>query len=186
MDDNQVHIFRLRISRNVFTPVVEQKNKGRRREYGNKLKLKNTSGWPKEDAPYSFEFTSAKGQLYTVKLKRWNDLLIRGTREFHSANHPIDVIQADVQDADGNSIYKRPLWIGIPKSNATLLVNHVPANARLFGASEHESRFIFDLVYNNETERYSLILCRQIALAAILLILRCYILLSDNLPRALR
>ncbi|WP_440652035.1 Tn3 family transposase [Cysteiniphilum sp. 19S12-1] len=37
-------------------------------------------------------------------------------------------------------------------SSATLLVNHVPANARLFGANEHESRFIFDLVYNNETE----------------------------------
>ena len=37
-------------------------------------------------------------------------------------------------------------------SSGTLLVNHVPANATLFGSNEHESRFVFDLVYNNETE----------------------------------
>ena len=42
--------------------------------------------------------------------------------------------------------------LGKSVSSGTLLINHVPANAKLFGSNEHESRFIFDLVYNNKTE----------------------------------
>ena len=34
----------------------------------------------------------------------------------------------------------------------TLLVNHVPVNAVAFGSNNHESRYVFDLVYNNETD----------------------------------
>jgi TnpA family transposase len=34
----------------------------------------------------------------------------------------------------------------------TMVANHVPVNARIIGANEHESRFLFDLVYNNTTE----------------------------------
>jgi TnpA family transposase len=43
-------------------------------------------------------------------------------------------------------------YLGKGISTATLLVNHIPANATIFGAHEHESRFIFDLIYNNDTE----------------------------------
>jgi TnpA family transposase len=42
--------------------------------------------------------------------------------------------------------------LGKSVSSGTLLINHVPANAKLFGSNEHESRFVFDLVYNNKTE----------------------------------
>ena len=34
----------------------------------------------------------------------------------------------------------------------TLLANHVPVNARIIAANEHESRYLFDLVYNNTSE----------------------------------
>lgn len=43
-------------------------------------------------------------------------------------------------------------YLGSGVSSATLIVNHIPANATMFGADEHESRFIFDLVYNNQPE----------------------------------
>lgn len=33
----------------------------------------------------------------------------------------------------------------------TILANHIPINARVIGPHEHESHFMFDLLYNNET-----------------------------------
>jgi TnpA family transposase len=33
----------------------------------------------------------------------------------------------------------------------TLVVNHVPVNARIIGANEHKSRYVFDLLFNNTT-----------------------------------
>ena len=34
----------------------------------------------------------------------------------------------------------------------TLIANHVPVNARVIGANEHESHYVFDLLFNNTTE----------------------------------
>lgn len=43
-------------------------------------------------------------------------------------------------------------FLGKGMSTGTLLINHIPANAIVFGAHEHESKFVFDIVYNNETD----------------------------------
>ncbi len=32
------------------------------------------------------------------------------------------------------------------------MANHVPLNARIIGANEHESHYVFDLLYNNTTD----------------------------------
>ncbi len=37
-------------------------------------------------------------------------------------------------------------------SAMTLIANHVPINARIIGANEHESHYIFDLLFNNTSE----------------------------------
>lgn len=37
-------------------------------------------------------------------------------------------------------------------SAMTLVANHVPINARVIGANEHESHYIFDLLFNNTSE----------------------------------
>ncbi|MFQ5471063.1 MAG: Tn3 family transposase, partial [Gammaproteobacteria bacterium] len=34
----------------------------------------------------------------------------------------------------------------------TLLANHVPLNAKIIGANEHESHYVFDILFNNATE----------------------------------
>jgi hypothetical protein len=36
--------------------------------------------------------------------------------------------------------------------NYTHVANHVPLNARVIGANEHESHYVFDLLYNNTTD----------------------------------
>jgi TnpA family transposase len=45
-------------------------------------------------------------------------------------------------------------YFGLKKgiSSYTLLANHVPINARTIGAPEHESHYVFDVLYNNTTE----------------------------------
>lgn len=47
-----------------------------------------------------------------------------------------------------------PKYFGLQKGvvSYTLVANHVPLNARIIGANEHESHYVFDILYNNTTE----------------------------------
>jgi TnpA family transposase len=47
-----------------------------------------------------------------------------------------------------------PKYFGLQKgvSACTLVANHVPINARIIGTQEHESHFVFDLLYNNTSD----------------------------------
>jgi len=47
-----------------------------------------------------------------------------------------------------------PKYFGMQKgiSACTLVANHVPINARIIGTQEHESHYVFDLLYNNTTD----------------------------------
>ena len=47
-----------------------------------------------------------------------------------------------------------PKYFGLGKgiSDYTLVANHIPVNARVIGAHEHESYFVFDLLFNNQSQ----------------------------------
>lgn len=47
-----------------------------------------------------------------------------------------------------------PKYFGLQKGvvSYTLVANHVPLNARIIGANEHESHYVFDILYNNTTD----------------------------------
>ena len=47
-----------------------------------------------------------------------------------------------------------PKYFGLKKGvvSYTLVANHIPVNARVIGANEHESHYVFDLLFNNATE----------------------------------
>ncbi|MDQ6661460.1 MAG: Tn3 family transposase, partial [Chloroflexota bacterium] len=47
-----------------------------------------------------------------------------------------------------------PKYFGLKKGVVayTLVANHVPVNAHMIGAHDHESRFVFDLLFNNTTD----------------------------------
>ena len=47
-----------------------------------------------------------------------------------------------------------PKYFGLKKGivSYTLVANHVPVNAEVIGANEHESHYVFDLLYNNTTD----------------------------------
>lgn len=52
-----------------------------------------------------------------------------------------------------NSRYS-PKYYGLGKglSDYTMVANHVPVNAKIIGTHEHESYYVFDVLYNNETD----------------------------------
>lgn len=45
-------------------------------------------------------------------------------------------------------------YFGLKKGivSYTMVANHIPVNARIIGANEHESHYVFDLLYNNTTD----------------------------------
>lgn len=47
-----------------------------------------------------------------------------------------------------------PKYFGLQKgvSSYTVVANHVPINARVIGTHEHESHYVFDLLYNNTSD----------------------------------
>jgi Tn3 transposase DDE domain len=47
-----------------------------------------------------------------------------------------------------------PKYFGLKKGVVayTLLANHVPINAEIIGANEHESHYVFDILFNNTTD----------------------------------
>lgn len=52
-----------------------------------------------------------------------------------------------------NSRYS-PKYFGLKKGIVayTLVANHIPVNAKIIGASEHESHYVFDVLFNNFTK----------------------------------
>lgn len=40
-------------------------------------------------------------------------MLLRGSKEFASQNHPLNILRAVVKDADGKAVFQRPLWLGL-------------------------------------------------------------------------
>ena len=47
-----------------------------------------------------------------------------------------------------------PKYFGLKKGivSYTLVANHIPVNAKIIGANEHESHYVFDILKNNTTE----------------------------------
>ena len=62
----------------------------------------------------SFEITTKKGRLCTVTLWRFNDLLIRGTRECPMHKCPFDLVVSQVTDTlTGELVFKNNCYTGV-------------------------------------------------------------------------
>lgn len=113
-NSDHVHVFRLRMSRNLFAQADTSNHKnGRKQEYGEKIVLSDPATHPDCDEQEIINFKTKKGKALTITLKIWRNLLLRGTREFRSSEHPINAIQATVTDESGHAVYKNPLWLGV-------------------------------------------------------------------------
>ncbi len=114
---NLVHIFRVNSKRNFFlepkAECVDKHQRSRKKEYGGKIVLSDESTHPTPDNTEQIVWITKKNAQYTVQLSAWNDLLLRGSRSYRSSNHPINLLRVRVVDHHGQSVFKRPMWIGV-------------------------------------------------------------------------
>lgn len=106
--------------------------------------------------------TTAGNFIRLETLKEANDRIANATARLPIFRH-FDIDEAVHSSSDGQkfeaaipTINARhsAKYFGLKKGVVayTLLANHVPLNARIIGANEHESHFVFDILFNNATD----------------------------------
>jgi TnpA family transposase len=106
--------------------------------------------------------TTAANFVRLETLKAANDRIANATARLPIFRH-FDIDEAVHSSSDGQkfeaaipTINARhsAKYFGLKKGVVayTLLANHVPLNARIIGANEHESHFVFDILFNNATD----------------------------------
>lgn len=113
-ENSLVTIVRLNSTRNVFFPPEESSSsRGRKKEFGEKMKLNEPETHRLCHAKTQTTWLTRKGFENTVMIECWNDMLIRGSRDFHSASHPFRLIKVTVQNTSGETVFKKPLWLAV-------------------------------------------------------------------------
>lgn len=95
-------------------------------------------------------------------LKEANDRISNAITELPIFHH-YDIDDTIHSSSDGqkfetqiNTMNSRhsPKYFGLKKGivSYTMVANHIPVNARIIGANEHESHYVFDILYNNTTD----------------------------------
>jgi TnpA family transposase len=111
---------------------------------------------------YASLLTTSRNYLRPETLHAANDAISNATAslpafrlfdirdEIHSSS---DGQRFETQIDTFNARYS-PKYFGLDRgvSANTLVANHVPANANIIGTHEHESHYVFDLLYNNTSD----------------------------------
>ena len=95
-------------------------------------------------------------------LREANDRISNATAQLPIFRH-YDLDDVIHSSSDGQKFETRihtfnarysPKYFGLKKGivSYTLVANHIPINARIIGANEHESHFVFDILFNNTTQ----------------------------------
>ncbi len=113
------------------------------------------------DVGYQVIAGISENYLRLETLKAANDRISNATATLSIFRH-YDINDAVHSSSDGQKFETQihtlrsrhsPKYFGLKKglTSYTLTANHVPINATIFGANEHESHYVFDLLYNNIT-----------------------------------
>jgi len=109
---NVVQIARMRSNRKVYRrPLPGRKTKrGRPLAYGEEILLKDPSQPDQEEVTMT---VTRKGHVHRVLLQRWNSVIMQGSKDERTHEHPFDLLRAIVTDKKGKPVYRRPLWVMI-------------------------------------------------------------------------
>ncbi len=111
---------------------------------------------------YSSLMTTARNFLRPETLHATNDAISNAIAVL-PAFHLYDIRDGIHSSSDGQRFETQidtfnarhsPKYFGLDKgvSACTLVANNVPINARIIGTHEHESHYVFDLLYNNTSD----------------------------------
>lgn len=115
------------------------------------------------DMSYQALFSASKNYLRLETLRNANDIISNALYNlpvFKYFNIEDGIIHSS---SDGqkfetqiNTINSRhsPKYFGLGKgvTSYTLVANNIPVNAKIIGANDHESHYVFDILYNNTSE----------------------------------
>jgi len=134
--DNLLLLVRLRYGIKVYKPYQgEQSPRGRNKDYDHRplylqtenrrrcFNPKTKTYFVKEQSPIfdqppdqqdTYQSVTARGRLIIVELYRWNDLLMRGSREHYMGDKPFDLIGVRFVDKEtGQLLFKREMFIAL-------------------------------------------------------------------------
>ncbi|MEM8528617.1 MAG: Tn3 family transposase, partial [Bacteroidota bacterium] len=114
------------------------------------------------DMSYQELATTANSLIYLETLQQANSKIVNQTITLPMYQHyklEPDVVHSS---SDGQKYYTQiptinsrysPKYFGLAKgiSSLTTVADYIPINAQIIGANEHESHYVFDLLYNNDT-----------------------------------
>jgi len=111
------------------------------------------------DLSYQTLATTSENFLRLETLRTANDQISNATAKLPIFHH-YDIGGTVHSSSDGQKFETRlptinarhsPKYFGLHKGVVayTVVANHIPINARIIGANEHESHYVFDLLFNN-------------------------------------
>jgi len=92
-------------------PTGQKPGRGHPTWYGQPFRLKDPLTWGRPDMTLMTSYTNRRGKLYTLHLEGWSNLLMRGKRGLPMHYHPFTLVRARLLDAQGRSVFQRPLWL---------------------------------------------------------------------------
>ncbi len=113
------------------------------------------------DISYQTLVQASENFIRLETLKSANDAVSNHTADLPIMRH-LDLGGRVHSSSDGQKFETRrptfnarygPKFFGLKKGIVvdTLVINHIPVNAQVIGAHEHESHYVFDLLFNNTT-----------------------------------
>ena len=111
--EDKLLLAKLRSTRNFYLPpnATSRTKKGRKPWYGQKFKLNNPATHCEPDESLIIGDSTARGKPITIELKRYNNLLLRGTRAIPMHDKPSDLVQVVATREDGTALFTRPMWL---------------------------------------------------------------------------
>ena len=114
------------------------------------------------DIGYQALFTTSNNFVRLETLQKANDVVANALaqlpifQQYHIGNTIHSSSDGQKFETLIHTINARysPKYFGLMKGIVayTLVANHIPVSARIIGANEHESHYVFDLLYNNMTD----------------------------------
>jgi DDE superfamily endonuclease len=110
--DNLVVAARLRSNRKLyFQPqALSTTDKGHPFWYGKALKLRNANRY-RASQEINTTYISRSGVTFNVRVKAWDNLLMRGKKDCPMHDQPLTLIRIDAFKSNGKSYYRRPLFL---------------------------------------------------------------------------
>ncbi len=82
--------------------------------YGAAFRLRDPDTWHALDDALELPFVSRRGKHYTVDIRAWHHMLMRGKNKPHRLRmhqYPFTLVRIALLNRDGKAAFKRPLWL---------------------------------------------------------------------------